>query len=160
MRADWQKRVAGIGLRSAAFTCPRLGAEVRKGRRVILSMPVANWSHDYHEGPQFDLSRREVKATITGVRAGHAFSAVLDPGQIAPSDMMTEDATETDANRIRFLKTRNYWRIVRFLDEPDGAFCELGSLDRDGDCDTREGDCWCARRDLNEQRDAAMRARA
>lgn len=131
LKAQWSAKLRGLGLRSANFKCDRLLAEMRVGRRIEISTPVA-------EGTEFgeSISRERVKATITAVKPDATFACTVDPN----------DARElTIEDKFRFRRSRPRFRIERFLDEPDGVVCGFGVCVRDGKCDhhPERDSCWC-----------------
>lgn len=130
-RNELRRRVSGIGARSVNFPCDRLAAEVRPGRRIVISHPV--W---YEDGG--DYRRMNVPATITSITTGYRFACIVDPIEEV---MFMQDGK--DANKYRFRRTMRHFRIVRFLEEPDEKFCELGQLRRLDRCDVRDGECLC-----------------
>lgn len=137
LKTDFVKRVSGLGLRSATFTCPILTAEIRLGRRIKIRgfcMEIGGYNSD---API--IVPMILRATISGgCGKDHRFSAVVDPGQIEPDDVALftgGDDPDGTAERIRFRKSMSHIRIIEFLDEADGVFCSSGCLVRDGKCD-------------------------
>ena len=123
LRAEWRKRVSGLGLRSATFDCPHLTKAIRPGRRVEIMAPFAVWTDGHYDGPQMDIVKRPVAATITIAASGHYFVCTIDP----------RDDMET---KFRFRRKMRHSRIRRFLDEPDERLCPaLSHVVRDGKCD-------------------------
>lgn len=138
-KADFSKRVAGLGLRSVTFKCDLLAAEIRKGRRVVIHQPILGERGPWDDPYDVKIGRKEVSATVTYVDGAYRFSAIVDPGQ------MTEDESKDggDLDKYRFRKRMFHGRLVRFLDEPDASFCQSGQLLRDGKCDMLGNECYC-----------------
>ncbi len=123
---------------SIRFSCPKLASEVRIGRRIAINVPRTG---ENRWGEPSRVGSKQVSATITSAHADHSFSCIVDLGQIGEDDVYDG----IDPNKIRFRRIQKHHRIARFLDEPDNnAFCRLGSLIRDGKCDTMDGVCSCA----------------
>jgi len=116
------EKVRGLGARSVAFDCAKLGAELRRGRRIVVETPRLVVVDSY-SGEQARRGSYHDTATINYVAPSYRFTCVVDPGQHSEG-------------KQRFRRLRGHHRIVRFLDEPDGVFCKLGELQRDGACDT------------------------
>lgn len=131
LRADFARRVHGLGLRSATFNCERLSKALAPGTRIVITAPTFGFAE--YEG-EIMTGRREVKATITS-SFGNRFACVVDQSEI---DAMAEDgetAESANLDRIRFRKTMRHSRIVRFLDEPAWRVCEYGNAKSpDGTC--------------------------
>lgn len=136
LREQYRRRVRGLGAASVRFSCPKLAAEIRGGRRIAINVPRTG---ENRWGEPSRVSSKQVYATITSAHADHSFGCIVDPGQIDEDDVYDG----VDPNKIRFRRIQKHHRIVRFLDEPDGAFCGLGALMRDGKCDTMDGGCTC-----------------
>lgn len=153
-RGDFTRRASGIGARSVAFKCARLGAEIRPGRRVIIRQPVAvagrGWDDDgYH------IRHVEVPATITSAGKHYAFASTVDAGAIEPhlDPDLAEEFPETIKDQFRFRKLQRHSRVVRFLDEDDRRVCEHGGRVQPappgGQCDRPAGEpCHCAEASL------------
>jgi hypothetical protein len=137
-RAEFSKKVAGLGLRSATFNCARLSTAIAPGTRIVIASPVRSIG-DYDS---YDITRVETPATITSSR-GNEFACVVDREPLLEA-MREHGDEETDVDRVRFRKTMRHSRIVRFLDEPRRGFCEHGSLRTpDGKCEVRDNECSC-----------------
>ena len=139
-RAEFRRRVAGLGLRSAAFPCDRLAAELRPGRRVIIMQPVLT-EHPGSWEPETHVVKREVAATVTSVSGHYRFACTVDLGAVGE----TEFDDDADPKK-RFRRMQAHYRIVRFLDEPDGKVCRFGNVVKDGVCHTT-GECVCRQED-------------
>ena len=143
LKAEFSKRVAGLGLRSATFNCPTLSAKLAKGARIVVTMPEMG-ATEYGDA-DVQCGRREVNATIHNV-TGFMFACVVDKTDI---QAMVDDgvvAESANPDRIRFRKRMRHSRIVRFLDEPRRQVCEFGNVVMDGGCDQPPGDgvaCHC-----------------
>jgi hypothetical protein len=135
LRDDWRRKVAGLGLTSAAFDCPKLSAELRPGRRIEISVPVV---YNYLNEEGYSMGRKDVAATITYVDPKGRFTCTVDPGQIDES--MCPDGM--DINKIRFRRKMRHIRIRRFLLGPDWPICEFSHrVLRDGWCDGADDNC-------------------
>lgn len=139
-REEFRRRVSGLGLRSATFRCDRLAAELRRGRRVLVPTPCPKATGRYYDGDGWTVQMVAVPATITNSHDGW-FSCVIDPGRVYGG--INGDETE-NTDKYRFRRRMRAARIVRFLDEPDRAFCEVGArlLLPSGECDRPLGE-WC-----------------
>jgi hypothetical protein len=109
------------------------------------------------DGEQHNIHHIEVTATVANVRSDYSFSAVIDAGQISDLHFddgeVAEDLTPEQINDRRFRKTQRHIRIVRFLDEPDRQFCEIGNLILpEGGCErsSKGGDWQCGKCQLLE----------
>lgn len=123
----------------------------------MIRTPVLAVSYSHHDGEQHVIRHIEVNATISSVQSDYSFSAVIDAGQIGDIHLedgeVTEDLTPEQINDRRFRKTQSHIRIVRFLDEPDRPFCEIGNLILpEGGCDrsSKGGDWQCGKCQLLE----------
>lgn len=151
LRADFRRKVHGLGLRSATFNCSILEAELRPGRRIIVLQPIAVYvGCDAYEGEQRDIVRVEVPATILSAKAD-VFSCVVDREALLKETEALNHAEEIDKiDTFRFRKAMRVARIVRFLDEPDANLCKAGrpTWPHLNGCDRRpEEVCYCS---LNE----------
>jgi hypothetical protein len=143
-RDEFRRRVAGLGLRSATFNCDRLKTAMAPGTRIIVSHPVkVEMGGSYYEGPQFDVIRKDLPATITG-SGRDEFSCVIDRDALLAAIAAEEGEDADKVDTYRFRKTMKARRIVRFLDEPPRPLCITCGNVRlpDGRCDTR-GDVKC-----------------
>lgn len=123
LRPEWRKRVSGLGLRSATFDCPRLAKQLRPGRRIEIAVPFEKWTDGHFDGPQLEIFKAPVSATITYVCRSHHFVCTVDPHP----DI---------ADKYRFRRRLRHSRIKRFLEEPDARICPaLSHVVREGRCD-------------------------
>lgn len=130
-RAEFQRRVVGLGARSVTFACAKLAAELRPGRRVAIKHPAAVPCRGDDDG--YTIEHIKVAATITAVDSGMRFSSVVDP---------TPEVFDGD-DKYRFRRKQAHYRILRFLDEPDLKLCDAGNVQHDGKCESLSG-CHCA----------------
>ena len=140
LRNEFRAKVAGLGLRSATFSCPVLKEKLAPGTRIVIAVPI--FGSNEHGDEYYFSGRIEVKATINASK-GNKFSCVIDPEH---DDVMDSNSgTLTNPGRIRFRKMQNHTRIVRWLDEPKRARCDVGSIKLpDGACDVPKGEhCYC-----------------
>ncbi len=124
-KAEYRRRVSGLGLRSATFRCERLKTRIKPGTRIVVSMPIFGPSK-YSDQDVF-CGRREVNATIHSSDGMH-FACVVDKSEIDDMEDSGQIAESADRDRIRFRKTMRHSRIVRFLDEPPWRVCEFGAV--------------------------------
>lgn len=123
-KAEYRRRVSGLGLRSATFRCERLKDRIKPGTRIVVTMPTFgpnNYGEDIYCG------RREVKATIHSSDGMH-FACVVDKSEIDDMAEREELSESADRERIRYRKTMRHSRIVRFLDEEPWRVCEFGAV--------------------------------
>jgi len=150
-RADFAKRVRGLGLRSATFNCERLAAALTMGTRIEIAAPVRDYRYGGSEdhGFEYSITRFNVPATIT-TQNPTTFACTIDREPLKTAMEKCGDG-ETDVDRVRFRKTMRHSRIVRFLDEPKRTFCEFGNVRKpEGGCDARNGECGCQQFKLPE----------
>lgn len=141
-RDEFRRKVSGLGLRSATFRCQRLDDGLRKGRRVMITTPKMRDRGSLWE-PHYTTEHVPVPATITGSHDG-MFTCVIDPGRVYGSVVDGEASTD-GADKYRFRRRMRAQRIIRFLDEPDMAVCDLGRPMRGDQCDrTSDEPCYCA----------------
>ena len=141
LKAEFRKRVAGLGLRSATFNCPRLAERLAPGTRIVVTMP--NIEPAEYGDAEVCCGRREVPATIV-TSNGCDFSCVVDQEAVATMVEDGEVAESADPNKIRFRKTMKHSRILQFLDEPKRVLCMFGNPKLpNGKCDTMLGECNC-----------------
>lgn len=151
-RAEFSRRVRGLGLRSATFNCDRLAEALTMGTRIEISAPVRDYrlsptSEDH--GFEYEITRFLVPATIT-TKNPTTFACTIDREPLKAAMDKCGDR-ETNVDRVRFRKTMRHSRIVRFLDEPKRTFCNLGNVRRpDGGCEARDGECGCQQFKLPE----------
>ncbi len=145
LRPVWRKKLRSLGLRTAAFDCPRLAAEIRPGRRVVITAPVSGSSFD--DDGYCPVHLRKVRATITATRPDRSFAATVDPGQMSAEDWASEPKNGKTADIFRFRRRMQAFRVVAFLDEPDARLCGSGHVQRNGECDVPEHEdkCWADR---------------
>ena len=141
-KAEFAKRVAGIGARSVAFRCDKLANEIRTGRRIVIKQlqPVGFGRYE-DDGLRF--KRVEVPATISSWRPNYSFGCVVDKGAVTVPPDILEIVPYYEPERFRFRKNQPHYRIVRFLDEPDRRTCIGGQILSNGQCEVRDGDCYC-----------------
>ncbi|MTW19416.1 hypothetical protein GJ689_24810 [Rhodoplanes serenus] len=137
--ADFRRRASLASAVSITFRCAKLGAEVRRGRRIVIRTPVRSHVAGSPDDPEYRIAWREVSATICSAQPDYRFSCVVDLGQIGEDGL----AKGVDPDAVRYRKTQSHYRIVRFLDEPDAKFCDSGALLRDGKCDTKDRERMC-----------------
>lgn len=148
-RKELSAKVRGLGLRSAAFPCERLAAELRPGRRVVISQPYRTDAPGYcDEDYLHQITRVDVPATINSVHLHYRPSVIVDKDAPRPDeDLLTEE--EAAINKARFRRAMPHTRIIRFLDEPDRPLCKSGRvLLSSGECDHLDwpddnGPCEC-----------------
>lgn len=145
-RDEFRRRVKGLGLRSATFRCSILQTAIAPGTRILVSHPITvETGGDYGHGPQFDVIREDLPATITSSDCDE-FSCVIDRDALVAAIALHEGEGLDKVDTYRFRKTMKARRIVRFLDEPKRVQCD-GFRWRlpSGDCDKRpDEDCSCA----------------
>jgi len=143
-RDEYRRRVAGLGLRSATFNCDRLKEAIAPGTRVVISHPITVESGGDYYGPQFDIIREDLPATITGSGVDE-FSCVIDRDALVAAIELQEGEGLDKVDTYRFRKTMKARRIVRFLDEPKRRTCDGGRwVLPNGCCDKRpDEDCFC-----------------
>lgn len=124
-KAEYRRRVSGLGLRSATFRCERLKTRILPGTRIVVSMPIFGPSK-YSDQDVF-CGRREVNATIHSSDGMH-FACVVDKSEIDDMAEREELSESADRDRIRYRKTRRHSRIIRFLDEEPWRVCEFGGV--------------------------------
>lgn len=152
-RDEFRARVRDLGsaARSVEFRCPVLSAEVRKGRRIIISQAYSGYVDDYYSCEPTEVTcgagRREIPATITFVWPDYSFQCTADKDAFEAiwSDEMPETLEKWMPKRFR--RRQKHHRIVRFLDEPDRPITECGNVGVKGACDSRTGACECQRQD-------------
>lgn len=143
-RDDFRKRVRGLGLRSATFNCDRLKAAIAPGTRIVISHPITvEMGGGYYSGPQYDILREDLPATIVSSGVDD-FSCVIDRSALAEAIELNEAEGADKIDTYRFRKTMPARRIVRFLDEPKRRICGCGKVVLPGGgCDKKsEEDCW------------------
>ena len=132
-RATLRERASKTGAASITFRCQRLAAEIRPGRRIVVSVPHAVIC-DRDGDTRID--HLAARATITHTAPSYQFSCVVDPGD-APQD--EDGGVARDGRLIRFRKRRKHSTIVGLLDEPDATLCRNSRVQRDGVCDNPDG---------------------
>lgn len=141
---EFKSKASGIGARTVRFDCPKLLAEMRPGRRIMVATPRARGcGHPY--GPDMRIENVAVPATILRTSGFHQFSCVIDPGHVY--GRLTHDGFELPDEKYRFRRRMNHQRILRFLDEPDREICQFGNpiIPATGTCDRAPdgGECIC-----------------
>jgi len=63
-RERWAQKVQGLGLTAARFKCPRLGFQLRLGRRIEIRVPVRDTKYQYD-----GVAWKRAKATISAVQS-------------------------------------------------------------------------------------------
>jgi hypothetical protein len=144
LREGFRKRAKGIDAVSIRFQCPCLGAEVRIGRRIVITAPSLS-EYYCNEIPGVIVRHVEVPATITVAYPDYSFSATVDRGALDVTEMDECPEGKEPKEEHRFRRRQKHIRIVRFLDEPDRLFCASRSLLLpDGNCDQHpESECMC-----------------
>lgn len=143
-REDFRRRVRELGglARTVRFKCPKLGAEIRPGRRIIIRQPhrvPGAWDDDW------GISSEPLPATIVWVYPDHSFSATVDKAPfMALFDRQIDTTDIDDWEKRRFRKRQAHYRIIQFLDEPDRTVCALGCVGGRAACEPRGGTCECA----------------
>lgn len=146
LRDEFRRRVNGLGLRSATFRCDVLAKALSPGTRIIVSHPITvETGGDYHSGPQYDVVREDLPATITSSDCDE-FSCIIDREALVAAIEAQEGEGLDKVDTYRFRKTMKARRIVRFLDEPKRCQCDGHRwLLPSGGCDKRpDEDCSCA----------------
>jgi len=124
LRAQMRRKVKGLHLRRASFDCERLAAELRPGRRILITRPdeMGGWVSGDHT-PRIPIKATITAIGITGCTADYKFRCVVDPG-------------ETD-DQYRWRQPMHHYQITRFLDEPDKQICACSYVIHEND----EGRC-------------------
>ena len=146
-KADFKKRVSGLGLRSATFRCEKLTGALAVGTRIEIAAPIRDYTErgarsygDY--GFEFEIIRVAVPATIVASK-DHEFACIVDREPLLAA-MQNHGDIETNVDKVRFRKYMRHARIIRFLDEPKVKMCAFGNpILPNGRHDVREGECEC-----------------
>jgi hypothetical protein len=140
-KAVFAERAKAAAAISIKFQCDKLAAEIRPGRRIVITKPVRDYYHDgYTDGTI--ISGHEINATITEVYSGHQFRCTEDLINPHTDDRLVD--INGDDHKFRFRKKQKPYRIIRFLDEPDRKVCEHGRVLLETCCDACDGDmCYC-----------------
>lgn len=143
-KADFKKRVSGLGLRSATFRCAKLSEALSVGTRIEIAAPIRDFTNrDGDYGFEFRIKRALVPATIIA-RHDNEFACIVDRQPLLDAMLMHGD-NDTNVDKVRFRKYMRHARIVRFLDEPKAKLCAYGNpILADGRHDVREGQCDCS----------------
>jgi hypothetical protein len=142
-REELRAKVRGIGARSVTFRCDKLDAELRPGRRIMISTPRM-WDRGNRHETDFRVEGVAVPATIVASHDGE-FSCVIDRGHVH-GGLGADGEPEPPKDRYRFRRLMRASRIIRFLDEPNREVCKQGRvLLPDRTCDRPEDEtCYCA----------------
>lgn len=138
LRNEFRAKIAGLGLRSATFNCPRLAEKLKPSTRIKVSHPIIDYSGNGYS--EYELARHDLPATIT-TADGNSFSCVIDRDAFLEA-IDGDKEQEATVDKYRFRKTMKHSRIVAFLDEPPREICSGSNVVNPDTlvCDRRPGD--------------------